>query len=85
MRYVFYLPSINELTSLSKEDWDYLCELAAENNVPPSTLASRIIANELAQCRDQEQYAQEMEQQFANQQMIIDKQIEELVHEITPT
>jgi hypothetical protein len=81
MNYTFYLPEINKLTSLSQEDWDYLCELAKENNVLPATLASQIIASELNQWRDQVRYTEEMEQRFAQQQMVIDNQIEDLLRE----
>jgi ABC-type uncharacterized transport system YnjBCD substrate-binding protein len=85
MNYTFYLPGINQLTSLSQEDWDFLCEQAKENNVLPATMASKIIANELAQWHDQIHYADEMEQRQAMDEMIIDNHIERLSHETSVT
>jgi hypothetical protein len=79
MNYSFYLPGINKMTSLSEEDWQFLCERAEENNVLPETLAARIIANELAQWRDEIHYANEQEALHANQEMNIEKVIEEIV------
>ena len=77
--YTFYLPGINKLTGISQEDWDFLCERAEENNVLPSTLAARIIANELAQWRDEIHYADQQEAMAANQAMNQEKVIEEMV------
>jgi len=79
MNYTFYLPGINQLIGISQEDWDFLCERAEENNVLPATLASRIIANELAQWRDEIHYAEEQEAAQANREMNIEKVIEEIV------
>jgi hypothetical protein len=77
--YTFYLPGINKMTGLSQEDWQFLCERAEENNVLPETLAARIIANELAQWRDEIHYANEQEALHANREMNIEKVIEEIV------
>lgn len=77
--YTFYLPGIEQLTGLSQEDWDFLCERAKENNVLPATLASRIIANELAQWRDEIHYADQQEGLRANEAMNQEKVIEEIV------
>lgn len=77
--YTFYIPGINKMTGLSQEDWDFLCERAEENNVLPSSLAARIIANELAQWRDEIHYAAEQEALHANREMNIEKVIEEIV------
>lgn len=77
--YTFYLPGIEQLTGLSQRDWDFLCERAKENNVLPATLASRIIANELAQWRDEIHYADQQEALQANAEMNQEKVIEEIV------
>jgi hypothetical protein len=77
MNYTFYLPGVNKLTGLSQEDWDFLSERAKENNVLPETLAARIIANELAQWRDEIHYANIMEQEQANQAIKLEKLVEE--------
>ena len=77
--YTFYLPGVNKLTGISQEDWDFLCERALENNVLPCTLAARIIANELAQWRDEIHYADEQEAMAANEAMNQEKVIEEIV------
>jgi hypothetical protein len=77
--YTFYIPGINKMTGLSQEDWDFLCERAEENNVLPSSLAARIIANELAQWRDEIHYAAQQEGLIANQAMNQEKVIEEIV------
>lgn len=77
--YTFYIPGINKMTGLSQQDWDFLCERAEENNVLPSSLAARIIANELAQWRDEIHYAAQQEGLIANQAMNQEKVIEEIV------
>jgi hypothetical protein len=79
MNYTFYLPYINKLMGLEMADWQFLCERAKENNVLPETLAARIIANELAQWRDEIHYANEQEALHANREMNIEKGIEEIV------
>jgi hypothetical protein len=77
--YTFYLPGVDKLMGLSQEDWQFLCERAEENNVLPATLASRIIANELAQWRDEIHYAEQQEALQANAEMNMEKVIEEIV------
>ncbi len=79
MNYTFYLPYINKLMGLEMADWQFLCERAKENNVLPETLAARIIANELAQWRDEIHYTNEQEALHANREMNIEKGIEEIV------
>lgn len=77
MNYTFYLPGINQLTGISQEDWQFLSERAEENGVLPATLAARIIANELAMWRDQIHYANMKEAEQANQEMNLEKLVEE--------
>jgi hypothetical protein len=79
MNYTFYLPGIDKLTGISQEDWQFLSEQAEENNVLPATLAARIIANELAMWRDQIHYANMKEAEQANQEMNLEKLVEESV------
>ena len=79
MNYTFYLPGINKLTGISQEDWQFLSERAEENGVLPATLAARIIANELAMWRDQIHYANMKEAEQANQEMNLEKLVEESV------
>jgi len=79
MNYTFYLPGIDKLMGLKMSDWEFLCERAKENNVLPETLAARIIANELAQWRNEIDYANEQEAIRANREMIMEKVIEEIV------
>ena len=79
MNYTFYLPGIDKLTGLSQEDWQFLSERAEENGVLPATLAARIIANELAMWRDQIHYANMKEAEQANQEMNLEKLVEESV------
>ena len=77
MNYTFYLPGIDKLTGISQEDWQFLSERAEENGVLPATLAARIIANELAMWRDQIHYASMKEAEQANQEMNLEKLVEE--------
>ena len=79
MNYTFYLPGIDKLTGISQEDWQFLTERAEENGVLPATLAARIIANELAMWRDQIHYANMKEAEQANQEMNLEKLVEESV------
>ena len=79
MNYTFYLPGINQLTGLSQEDWQFLVDQAEENGIAPATLAARIIANELAMWRDQIHYANMKEAEQANQEMNLEKLVEESV------
>ena len=64
------------MTGLSQEDWQFLCEIATENGVEPSTFASMIIASELAEWRDHLHYL-ESEEVKANVAMNQEKQVEE--------
>jgi hypothetical protein len=75
--YTFYLPGVEQLTSISQDDWQFLVEQAEENGIAPATLASRIIASELSMWREQIRYADMMEQQQANQAMVLEKLVEE--------
>jgi len=77
-RYSFYLPEINQLTGISEEDWHFLCELAAENNTPPATFASQIIASELAQYRDEIRYAEEVQHELDVLAEFHEKAVEEV-------
>lgn len=77
MNYTFYLPGIDKLTGISQEDWQFLTERAEENGILPATLAARIIANELAMWRDQIHYANMKEAEQANQEMNLEKLVEE--------
>ncbi len=61
--HTFYLPGIDKLTVLSQEDWQFLTEQARENGIGPATLASNIIASELAMWREQIRYANMMEEE----------------------
>lgn len=79
MRHTFYLPGCNQLTSLSMEDWNFLCELAAENNVPPATFAAQMLASELAQERDQAAYFGKIQQELDSLAMCQEKQVEEVL------
>lgn len=79
MNYTFYLPGVDKLMGLSQEDWQFLCERAQENKVLPETLAARIIANELAQWRDEIHYANQQEGMRANEAMNQEKVLEEIV------
>ena len=63
-RYTFYIPGCNQLTGLSQEDWDFLVELAEENNTPPGTFAGQILSAELARYRDEIAYAEEVRQEI---------------------
>ena len=63
---------------LSQEDWKFLCERAQENNVLPETLAARLIADELAQWRDEIHYAEQQEGRIANEAMNQEKVLEEI-------
>ena len=77
--HTFYLPGVNKLMGLSQEDWQFLCERAQENNVLPETLAARLIADELAQWRDEIHYAEQQEGRIANEAMNQEKVLEEIV------
>jgi hypothetical protein len=76
-RYAFYLPDCNQLTGISTEDWNFLCEIAAENNTPPATFAAQILANELAQYRDEIRYAEQAQQELDILAEHQEKQVEE--------
>ena len=76
--HTFYLPGVNKLMGLSQEDWKFLCERAQENNVLPETLAARLIADELAQWRDEIHYAEQQEGRIANEAMNQEKVLEEI-------
>jgi hypothetical protein len=76
-RYTFYLPGCNQLTGISTEDWEFLSEIAAENNTPPATFAAQLLANELAQWRDELRYAKDVQQELDILAEHQEKQVEE--------
>jgi hypothetical protein len=75
--HVFYLPGIDKLTGLSQEDWQFLTEQAEENGIAPATLASQIIASELAMWREQIRYANMMEEEQVLRETKLEKLVEE--------
>lgn len=62
--YSFHLPGINKLTGISKEDWNFLCEVAAENKVSPEIFAAQIVAAELAEIRHEIRYIEAIQQEL---------------------
>ena len=56
--------AITFLSYLSTEDWDFLCNAAAENNTPVAEFAEKLLTDKIAQLRDEVQYIEEMQRQF---------------------
>jgi hypothetical protein len=56
--------AITFLSYLSTEDWDFLCNTAAENNTPVAEFAKKLLTDKIAQLRDEVQYIEEMQRQF---------------------
>jgi hypothetical protein len=71
--YVFYIPGCKEVTTLSEEDWLFLCRCAKDNNTTPAIFAARLLTNELAQWRDSIHFAEEFDSIAIHQE----KQVEE--------
>jgi len=75
--HTFYLPGIDKLTGISQEDWQFLTEQAEENGIATATLASKIIASELAMWREQIRYANMMEEEQVLRETKLEKLFEE--------
>ena len=56
--------AITFLSYLSTEDWDFLCNIAAENNTPVAEFAEKLLNDKITQLRDEVQYIEGMQRQF---------------------
>lgn len=69
--------AITFLSYLSTEDWDFLCNIAAENNTPVAEFAEKLITDKITQLRDEVQYIEEMQRQFDAHAEHQEKSVEE--------
>jgi len=56
--------AITFLSYLSTRDWDFLCDVAAENNTLVAEFAEKLLTDKITQLRDEVQYIEEMQRQF---------------------
>ena len=69
--------AITFLSYLSTEDWDFLCNIAAENNPPVAEFAEKLLNDKITQLRDEVQYIEEMQRQFDAHAEHQEKSVEE--------
>jgi hypothetical protein len=62
---------------VTNEDWNFLCQLAAENHSLPMAFTEQLVANELAELRDEIKYLEEFQQELDAVAEIMEKSIEE--------
>ena len=58
------MPGINFFSHLSTEKWNFLCNVAAENNTPVAEFAEKLLTDKIAQLQDEVEYIEEMQRQF---------------------
>ena len=62
---------------VTNEDWNFLCQLAAENHSLPMAFTEQLVANELAELRDEIKYLEEFQQELDAAAEIMEKSVEE--------
>tara|TARA_R110002126_G_scaffold19202_5_gene72297 strand:- start:329 stop:547 length:219 start_codon:yes stop_codon:yes gene_type:complete len=62
---------------VTNEDWNFLCQLAAENHSLPMAFTEQLVANELAELRDEIKYLEEFQQELDSVAEIMEKSVEE--------
>ena len=72
-----YTPVQSTYFGLSKEDWIFLCELAAENNLAIVSYGDKLLAEKLAEIRDEIRYADELQHELDVAAEFMEKSVEE--------
>jgi hypothetical protein len=62
---------------VTNEDWNFLCQLAAENHSLPIAFTEQLVANKLAEIRDDIRYIEEFQQELDAVAEFMEKSVEE--------
>ena len=62
---------------VTNEDWNFLCQLAAENHSLPMAFTEQLVAKELAELRDEIKYLEEFQQELDAVAEFMEKSVEE--------
>jgi hypothetical protein len=69
------MPAIN--VYVTNEDWNFLCQLAAENHSLPMAFTEQLVASKLAEIRDDIRYIEEFQQELDVAAEFMEKSVEE--------
>jgi len=62
---------------LTNEDWNFLCQIAAENHSLPMAFTEQLVASKLRDMRDEIQYIEEIQQELDAAAEFMEKSVEE--------
>ena len=62
---------------VTNDDWNFLCQLAAENHSLPMAFAEQLVASKLRDIRDEIRYAEETQQELDTLAEFMEKSVEE--------
>jgi hypothetical protein len=62
---------------VTNDDWNLLCQLAAENHSLPMAFAEQLVASKLRDIRDEIRYAEETQQELDVAAEFMEKSVEE--------
>jgi hypothetical protein len=62
---------------LTNEDWNFLCQIAAENHSLPMAFTERLVASKLAEIRDEIGYIESLQQELDVAAEFMEKSVEE--------
>ena len=62
---------------LTSDDWNFLCQLAAENHSLPLAFTEQLVASKLAEIRDEVRYIDELQQELDVAAEFMEKSVEE--------
>jgi len=69
------MPAIN--VYVTNDDWNFLCQLAAENHSLPMAFTEQLVASKLRDIRDEIRYAEETQQELDTLAEFMEKSVEE--------
>jgi len=62
---------------VTNEDWNFLCQIAAENHSLPMAFTEQLVASKLAEIRDDIRYVEEFQQELDVAAEFMEKSVEE--------
>jgi hypothetical protein len=62
---------------VTNDDWNFLCQLAAENHSLPTAFTEQLVASKLRDMRDEIQYIEELQQELDVAAEFMEKSVEE--------
>jgi hypothetical protein len=62
---------------VTNDDWNFLCQLAAENHSLPAAFTEQLVASKLAEIRDEIGYIESLQQELDVAAEFMEKSVEE--------